>query len=73
MGALIGQKAFASAVTGGYGNMYGAIVGGMFLGFVEAFSVYFVSSLYKDFIAFGILIIVMTFMPNGLFKEQVME
>lgn len=73
MGALIGQKAFASAVTGGYGNMYGAIVGGMFLGFVEAFSVYFVSSLYKDFIAFGILIVVMTFMPNGLFKEQVME
>ena len=73
MGALIGQKAFAAAVTGGYGNMYGAIVGGMFLGFVEAFSVYFVSSLYKDFIAFGILIIVMTFMPNGLFKEQVME
>lgn len=73
MGALIGQKAFAAAVTGGYGNMYGAIVGGMFLGFVEAFSVYFVSSLYKDFIAFGILIVVMTFMPNGLFKEQVME
>ncbi len=73
MGALIGQKAFASAVTGGYGNMYGAIVGGMFLGFVEAFSAYFVSSLYKDFIAFGILILVMIFMPNGLFKEQVME
>ncbi|MCD8082156.1 MAG: branched-chain amino acid ABC transporter permease [Clostridiales bacterium] len=73
MGALIGQKAFAASVAGGYGNMYGAIVGGIFLGFVEAFSVYFVSSLYKDFIAFGILILVMIFMPNGLFNEQVME
>ena len=73
MGALIGQKAFAGAVTGGYGNMYGAIVGGLFLGFVEAFCAYYISSLYKDFFAFGILIIVMTFMPNGLFKEQVME
>ena len=53
--------------------MYGAIVGGLFLGFVEAFCAYYISSLYKDFFAFGILIIVMTFMPNGLFKEQVME
>lgn len=73
MGALIGQKSFASAVVGGYGNMYGAIVGGMFFGFVETFVSAYVTSTYKDFISFAILIVVMVFMPTGLFKEQVME
>ena len=73
MGSLIGQKAFASAVVGGYGNMYGAIVGGIFFGFVGTFVSAYVTSLYKDFISFAILIIVMIFMPTGLFKEQVME
>lgn len=73
MGALIGQKAFASAVVGGYGNMYGAIVGGLFFGFVETFVSAYVTSLYKDFISFAILIVVMIVMPTGLFKEQVME
>lgn len=73
MGSMIGQKAFASAVVGGYGNMYGAIVGGLFFGFVETFVSAYVTSLYKDFISFAILIIVMVVMPTGLFKEQVME
>lgn len=73
MGAMIGQKAFASAVVGGYGNMYGAIVGGLFFGFVETFVSAYVTSLYKDFISFAILIVVMIFMPTGLFKERVME
>jgi len=73
MGALIGQKAFASAVVGGYGNMYGSIVGGMFFGFVETFVSAYWTSAYKDLISFGILIIVMVVMPTGLFREQVME
>jgi branched-chain amino acid transport system permease protein len=73
MGAMIGQKAFAGAVVGGYGNMYGAIVGGMFFGFVETFVSAYITSLYKDFISFGILIIVMVVMPTGIFREAVME
>lgn len=73
MGGMIGQKAFASAVVGGYGNMYGAIVGGLFFGFVETFVSAYITSAYKDFISFAILIVVMIFMPTGLFKEQVME
>jgi len=73
MGAMIGQKAFAGAVVGGYGNMYGAIIGGMFFGFIETFISAYITSSYKDFISFGILIIVMIFMPTGLFKEEVME
>lgn len=73
MGAMIGQKGFAGAVVGGYGNMFGAIVGGMFFGFVETFISAYVTSVYKDFISFGILIVVMIFMPTGLFREAVME
>ncbi|MEA4898612.1 MAG: branched-chain amino acid ABC transporter permease [Eubacteriales bacterium] len=73
MGGMIGQKAFAGAVVGGYGNMYGAIVGGLFFGFVETFVSAYITSAYKDFVSFAILIIVMIFMPTGLFKEQVME
>jgi len=73
MGAMIGQKAFAGAVVGGYGNMYGAIVGGMFFGFLETFVSAYISSSYKDFISFGVLILVMIIMPKGLFNEEVME
>ena len=73
MGAMIGQKAFAGAVVGGYGNMYGSIIGGLFFGFIETFISAYVTSSYKDFISFAVLIVVMIFMPTGLFKEQVME
>lgn len=73
MGAMIGQKAFAGAVVGGYGNMYGAIVGGLFFGFLETFVSAYVTSSYKDFISFGVLILVMIIMPTGLFREPVVE
>jgi len=73
MGILIGQKAFSSAVSGGYGNIYGAIIGGVFFGFLETFVAAYVTSLYKDFISFAILIVILIFMPTGLFREQVLE
>lgn len=73
MGGMIGQKAFAGAVVGGYGNMYGAIIGGIFFGFLETFVSAYITSSYKDFITFGILIVVMIFMPKGIFNEEVME
>ena len=46
MGILIGQKGFAGAVSGGYGNMYGAIIGGMFFGFAETFISAYISTSY---------------------------
>jgi len=73
MGAMIGQKAFAGAVVGGYGNMFGAIIGGVFFGFLETFVSAYLTSNYKDFITFGILIVVMIIMPKGIFNEEVME
>lgn len=73
MGAMIGQKAFASAVVGGYGNMYGAIAGGLIVGFLETFVSAYISSAYKDVIVFCLLITAMIFMPRGIFNEEVME
>ncbi len=73
MGSMIGQKAFAGAVVGGYGNMYGAIIGGVLFGFLETFVSAYLTSNYKDFITFGILIVAMIFMPKGIFNEEVME
>ena len=73
MGATIGTKAFASAVIGGYGNMYGAILGGVIVGFVETFSAVFISSDYKDFITFGMLALCMVFMPRGILKGDVYD
>lgn len=73
MGILIGQKGFAGAVSGGYGNMYGAIIGGMFFGFAETFISAYISTSYKDCISFGILIIILTFMPTGILKSKVLE
>ena len=71
MGALIGLKGFAGAVIGGYGNMYGAIVGSLLLGGLETFTAAYISSTYKDFISFFVLILFLIFKPRGLFKGKV--
>lgn len=73
MGTIIGLKAFAAAVIGGYGNMYGAIVGGVILGLIETFTAGYISSQYKDFIAFFVLILVLIVRPTGIFNEKVLD
>lgn len=67
LGVMIGLKAFVAAVFGGIGNIMGAAVGGIVIGLAEAFVVYYVSSSFRDAIAFGILILVLLFKPAGLF------
>lgn len=73
MGDIIGTKGFAGAVIGGYGNMYGAIVGSLLLGFIETFVAGYLTTTYKDFVSFFILIIVMIVLPRGLFKAKVYD
>ena len=65
-GFLIGLKGFAGAVIGGYGIMYGAIVGSMGLGIIETFTSGYISSTYKDVISFLILIIFLAIRPRGI-------
>lgn len=68
MGIMIGLKAFAAAVLGGIGSVYGAFLGGIILGFTEVIFVAFFPEHggYKDAIAFIFLIFVLLFRPTGI-------
>lgn len=66
-GLMLGLKGFAAAILGGYGSTPGAVVGGLLLGILEAFGAGFVSSAYKDAVAFLILLAILFMKPSGLF------
>jgi branched-chain amino acid transport system permease protein len=69
MGFNAGLKAFAAAVLGGIGNIFGAMVGGVLLGIFEGIGAGYVSSMYRDAFAFGVLILVLIFRPEGILGE----
>jgi branched-chain amino acid transport system permease protein len=69
-GIMLGLKGFSAAVLGGLGNGGGAIVGGLIVGIAEALASGYLSSAYKDAIAFVIILFVLFFMPNGLFGKR---
>jgi branched-chain amino acid transport system permease protein len=78
MGFLAGLKAFTAAVLGGIGNIYGAVVGGLVLGVVEAMATQYIpgqfgGSTWKDVWAFVILILVLVFRPQGLMGARVVD
>ncbi len=66
MGILYGLKAFVAAVLGGIGNVPGAVLGGMLIGTSEVMVVGYLSSTYRDAIAFAILILVLLIRPQGI-------
>ena len=66
MGILPGLKAFVAAVLGGIGNIPGAALGGIILGVLETMVVGYGSPMYRDAIAFAVLILILLFKPNGL-------
>lgn len=79
VGFFPGLKAFTAAVLGGIGNMTGALLGGIILGMLETFAGSYMGiftmgaagSEYKDIFAFGILILVLIFRPQGLMGKNV--
>ena len=73
MGFIAGLKAFTAAVLGGIGSLPGALLGGMLLGLVEAFWAGYFSVEYKDVAAFGILVLVLIFVPTGLLGRPDIE
>ncbi len=70
MGFTITVKAFAAVVLGGLGNVYGAIVGGFLIGLVENLGVWYIPPVWKDTIAYGILILALFLRPSGLFGKK---
>jgi branched-chain amino acid transport system permease protein len=73
MGSSIALKAFAASIVGGFGDVAGAIVGGLVLGVVETFGAAYISVPYKDAFAFIVLVVFLLFRPQGLFGEKVAE
>jgi branched-chain amino acid transport system permease protein len=73
MGYLPGLKAFTAAVLGGVGNIPGAMLGGFIIGMLETLTAAYISSAWRDVIAFVILIAVIVVKPTGLLGERVAE
>jgi branched-chain amino acid transport system permease protein len=73
MGPALLLKAFIAIVIGGFGSIPGAIVGGLCLGLLEILIAAFVSTAYKDAIAFLVLILFLLAMPRGIFGERIAE
>ena len=66
VGVMLGLKGFAAAMLGGLGSFGGAVAGGLMLGLLESLGAGFVSSAYKDAIAFVVILLVLFLMPQGL-------
>jgi branched-chain amino acid transport system permease protein len=66
VGTLLALKGFAAAMLGGIGSALGAVIGGLLLGMLEAFGAGYISSKYKDAVAFLVILAVLFAMPQGL-------
>ena len=73
IGIILGLKGFVAAAIGGLGSGVGAVVGGLALGVVEAMAAGYLSSDYKDAVAFSMILVVLFFMPRGLFGAKIVE
>src|SRR5215212_5178790 len=73
VGTLLALKGFAAAMLGGMGSPLGAILGGLLLGLFESFSAGYLSSAYKDAVAFLTILVVLFLMPSGLVGRRAVE
>ncbi len=69
IGIMLGLKGFAAAVIGGLSQPFGAVVGGLLLGVLESLVAGYISSEYKDAVAFIVLLGILFFMPGGIFSN----
>ena len=69
MGQLVITKAFVIIILGGMGSIPGAVLGGLIIGFAESFGAYYISTDYKDIIAFVLLVVILSLRPQGLFVQ----
>jgi branched-chain amino acid transport system permease protein len=71
MGAVPGLKGFATCVFGGLTSVPGAIIAGLIIGIIENLTVEFISSGYRDTVAFIILILVLFIRPQGILGKKI--
>jgi len=67
VGIMLGLKGFVAAVLGGLGNGLGAVIGGLIVGILESMGAGYISSAYKDAIPFVLILLILFFMPRGIF------
>jgi branched-chain amino acid transport system permease protein len=70
MASMIGLKGFAASVVGGFGILPGNIVGGLTIGILENLAVVVLPAVYKDVVAFALLILFLLVRPNGILGKQ---
>jgi branched-chain amino acid transport system permease protein len=75
MGLLLGVIGFSSAIVGGLGNIYGAIIGGFLFAALQTLGVLAMpfASAHKDVFAFAVIILIMAWRPTGLISEKTSE
>lgn len=71
MGSMIALKAFSATIIGGFGDVKGAIIGGLLLGVVEAFGASYISIPFRDAFGFLLVFVFLLFRPQGIFGEKV--
>lgn len=73
VGIMLGLKGFVAAVVGGLGAGLGAVAGGLLVGIAEALTAGYISSAYKDAAPFVLILVILFFMPRGLFGAKIVE
>jgi branched-chain amino acid transport system permease protein len=73
VGTLLALKGFAAAMLGGIGSAFGAVLGGILIGLLEAFAAGYLSSQYKDAVAFLVILFVLFGRPQGLLGRAKVE
>jgi branched-chain amino acid transport system permease protein len=73
LGFRFGLNSFTAAVLGGIGNLQGAVLGAIVLGFINAFSDRFFSAAWTNALVFGVLIAILVFRPTGLLGQQLAD
>ncbi len=66
---LLGIKAFAAAVIGGFGSLPGALLGGLIVGVMEPFAARYIAAGYSQVAPYALLLAVLIFRPSGIFSQ----
>ncbi len=75
MGAIAGIKGFSASVVGGLGSIFGAILGGFLMAFVETFAAAYIpgGSAIRDVFSFIVVLLFLIFRPTGILGQRIVE